>query len=210
SDPVLLAQVARRERRRGTERLVERALGLRGRLGERVDEQDHVGVPLRMVLVHPELAATGARTPVHAPHAVAGNEGPEIGELDPFAALARDVVAAEDVRLRGLQEPAQLLLARVRLQRTAALVHLLPPDEAAMVVGAKMNAAERVPAPTLAFDSVAQPTLLAGAEPERDRVLAVDRLQTSRHFEQQPDLRNGLDCAQRHRGLDLFALERPV
>jgi hypothetical protein len=55
-------------------------------------------------LVHPQLAATGARAPVDPPDTVAGDELAEVGELDALALLAGDEVTREDLRLEGPQE----------------------------------------------------------------------------------------------------------
>ena len=85
-DTVLLAQVERRERRSRSDADVERPQVGPPRLGEGVEKDDDVGVPLRMRLVHPRLTAPRRGPPVHAPHAVAVRERAQIRELDPFAA----------------------------------------------------------------------------------------------------------------------------
>ncbi len=106
-----------RERRGGADGAVVRAPPLRPHLGERVEEEDDVGVPLGVLLVDPELAAQRARAPVDAPDAVAGLPGAKIGELDPFAAHARDLVAGEDLRL---ERRARASGASPRADRRAA------------------------------------------------------------------------------------------
>ena len=108
------------ERRGGAHRAVVRAPSLGAHLGEGVEEEDDVGVPLRVLLVHPERAAQRGRAPVDAPHPVARLPLAEVGELDPLAAGPRDLVAGEDLRLERRDERAERLLARVDAERAAA------------------------------------------------------------------------------------------
>ena len=80
------------ERRRRAHGEVERARRAAPHLGEAVEEEHDVHVPLRVLLVDPQLAAAGARPPVDPPHAVAERERPEVGELEcprPSCARAR-------------------------------------------------------------------------------------------------------------------------
>src|SRR5919198_257963 len=162
ADAVLLAEVPRRERRGGAERVVQRARAGLAELGERVEEDDDVRVPLGVVLVHPQLPATRARAPVDAADAIAGDERPQVGELDSLPLLPRDVVAAEDLRVvRAEQRPDQLL-ARVDLERRAPVELLLPPDEREGVASAEEDAAERVPAPAVAAHAEPQLATPAG------------------------------------------------
>ena len=74
ADAVLVLEVVLDERGRGAHGAVERGLVLTARLRERVEEEDDVGVPLGMKLVHPQLAAPRARAPVDPPDAVSGHE----------------------------------------------------------------------------------------------------------------------------------------
>ena len=52
------------------------------RLGEGVEEQHDVGVAVGVAIVHPQVAAAGARSPVDGAHPVADDERPSVGELD--------------------------------------------------------------------------------------------------------------------------------
>ena len=108
-DAVLLTHVVDGERGGSVHRVVERALTATARLREGVQEDDDVGVALRVRLVHPGLTAPRSRAPVHAPHPVARDERAQVGELDPFAMRARQLVAGERLRL----ERAQQLLQRL-------------------------------------------------------------------------------------------------
>ena len=109
ADAVAPLEVLVRERRGGAHGQVERALALAPHLGEAVEEEDDVAVPLRVLLVHVQLAAARADAPVHAAHAVARRERPQVGELDALAAGARDAVAGERLRLERADERAQPL-----------------------------------------------------------------------------------------------------
>src|ERR671937_691969 len=73
--------------RRRAEREIERAAPVLARLGERIEEEHDVGVALRMLLVHPQLSAARARTPIDVSEAVTRDERPQVGELDSLAAL---------------------------------------------------------------------------------------------------------------------------
>ena len=59
------------------------------------------------MLVDDELAAARARAPVDPPHAVARRERPDVGELDPVALRARDLVAGVDLRLERLRSTSR-------------------------------------------------------------------------------------------------------
>ncbi len=125
-------------------------------LGEGVEEDDDVGVPLRMGLVHPRLAAPRGGPPVDAADAVAGHERPQVGELDPLAARARELVAGEGLRLERPQQLSQLLAARVDLQRAPPLERLLEDEQPEAVVRAEDEVADEVGAPALAAERVAR------------------------------------------------------
>ena len=116
-DAVLPLQVPVRERRRRAHRAVVRAPAVRAHLGEGVEEEDDVGVPLLVLLVHPERAAKRGRTPVDASHTVARLPLAEIGELDPLTAGSRDLVSGEHLCLQRRHEGVERLLARVDPQR---------------------------------------------------------------------------------------------
>src|SRR4029078_11241950 len=106
ADAILLLDVVRGQRARRLDGEVERAAGAVPGLGEGVEEDDDVGVPLGMRLVHPRLAAARGRAPVDATDAVAGDERAQVGELDPVAAHARGLAAGERL---GLERPPAAL-----------------------------------------------------------------------------------------------------
>src|SRR5262249_57510869 len=86
-DPVLLEQIPLTQRSRGPNRLVKRARVSAPDVGEAVEEDDHVGVPLGVELVDPELAAPRAGAPVDPPDPVAGGERAQVPKLEPFPFL---------------------------------------------------------------------------------------------------------------------------
>ena len=99
SDAILVTQIPRRERCSSSHRIVQRAAPLRARFGERVDDEDHIRVAFRMLLVDPKLSPSRGRAPVDVPDTIAGDERAKICELDPLGLLPRDVIAAEDLGL---------------------------------------------------------------------------------------------------------------
>jgi hypothetical protein len=68
-----------------------------------------------MVLVHPELASTSARTPVDVAHTVARNERAQVGELDSFPSLSCDVIPRKHLRFPRPQKLTNGLLSRIDL-----------------------------------------------------------------------------------------------
>ena len=78
--------------RREVERSARAVPGFR----EGVEEDHDVRVALRVRLVHPRLAAAGRRAPVHAPHAVAVRERPQVGVFG--VAVHDDGVSAPERR----------------------------------------------------------------------------------------------------------------
>src|SRR5581483_5686946 len=96
---------------------VERAARAAPDVGEGVEEEDDVCVPLWMLLVDPERVPSRARAPVDAAEPVAGLPLPEIRELDPLGPRARRLVADEDLRLERRDERPQRLRRRVHAQR---------------------------------------------------------------------------------------------
>ena len=83
------------------------------RLGEAVEKQDHVGVPLGVELVDPELASARARPPVDPPDAIARCKRPEVCELEPFALVPRYSVTRKDLRLAWRDQLAERLGTRI-------------------------------------------------------------------------------------------------
>ena len=139
---------ARRTRRADGQ--VERARSLVPRLGEGVDEEDHVRVPLRVRLVDPELAATRAGPPVDPPDAVAGHERTHVGELDAVPFEARHLVSGEGLRLAGADDGAKRLLERVDAEGAGQRHGELVAEEPERVAGARENRAGPVAAPAIA------------------------------------------------------------
>src|SRR5207247_10042284 len=82
-----------------TRRSSDLALPTAARLGEHVQEDHHVRVAFRVMLVDPELAATSGCPPVHVPDPVTRDELTDVGELDPLRLLPRHMVSREDLRL---------------------------------------------------------------------------------------------------------------
>src|SRR5439155_217167 len=80
TDPVFADEVALAQRRGRPDRLVERSGAATARIRKAVEEQDHVGVPLGVELVDPEVAAARAGAPVDSPDPVAGGERSQIRE----------------------------------------------------------------------------------------------------------------------------------
>ena len=115
-DPVAAREVATGERRRGSHGALERpvrALLAAPGLGKAVEEEDDVRIPVRVPLVHDQLAAPGARPPVHRPQPVAGDECPRVGELEPVGAYPRDEVARHELGLERRDEALEELGPRV-------------------------------------------------------------------------------------------------
>src|SRR5947209_20152764 len=115
-----------RERRRRAHAQVECSAAAKLRVGERVEEEDDVGVPLRALLVDPQLAAARRRAPVDATRAVAGRPGANVRELDPVALRARDLVPDEDLRLERDEERVERLDAGIHAQGRATAEPRLP------------------------------------------------------------------------------------
>ena len=86
SDAVAAVERHRGDGRRRPHGAVERALLERACLREAVEEDDLVGVPLGVALVHDQLAPPGARAPVDRAQAVAGHVGPRVRELQAVTA----------------------------------------------------------------------------------------------------------------------------
>src|SRR5262249_18452209 len=117
ADAVASPDVAGGEGRGRADGQVERARGPSPRVREGVEEEDDVGVALWMPLVYPKRAAPGADAPVDVADGVAVCERTQVGELDPGASPARDLVAREDLRLSRSKHRAEDLLAGENPQR---------------------------------------------------------------------------------------------
>jgi hypothetical protein len=67
-----------------------------------------------MALGDKRRATSGARAPVDLTCTITGRERPEVGELDPLAALYSDVRAKERLRVPRRHQFAEWFLARKR------------------------------------------------------------------------------------------------
>ena len=149
-------------------------------LRERVDEQDHVGVALGMALVHPELAAARARAPVDALERIARCPEPHVGELDPFALPARNLVPREHLRFARLQDPPQRVLAGIDADLGRARERSLGDEQPQRVARAEIHRAEQVPAPALRPKRQLELAPLAASEPQAACRVAVRDLEAGR------------------------------
>src|SRR6185312_17495757 len=116
-DAIAASRIAVGERGGRAYRLVERARRTVAHLREAVHEENDVDVPLRVLLVHPELAAPRARAPVDPPDAVAEGERPEVGELQSLALGARELVARVELRLGRAEQAPERLTGGIDLHR---------------------------------------------------------------------------------------------
>ncbi len=197
------------ERGRRAHRQVERAATRRVHVRERVEEEDDVGVALRMLVVHPQPATARARPPVDAPHAVAGLPLAHVGELDPVAFCTRDLVADEHLRLERRQQCAQRLDARVHAQRRLPAEPGLPRVEAETVARTNENRPDRERAPALAADRHREHARLARREHDRPRIAHL-RTELAGQRQKHVDAPAAVRRAQLERGLDVLALERTL
>ena len=182
-DAVTALEVAGGERRGRAYGQIEGRAPARARVGERVEEEDHVGVPLGMALVDDEHVAPGARPPVDRADAVARRELAQVGELEPFALLPRDLVARERLRRDGCDDPAQRLRERVDAQARPPVEPCLPGEQPEAVSCPQPDVADLVVPPPGAAEpqlrsSVRPPSRAAArarARPRRARALRAGR-----------------------------------
>src|SRR6478609_1334322 len=159
-----------RKRSRRPHREIERPVTADPDVGQRVEEEDDVGVPLGVLLVHEQLATAGARAPVDAAHPVARLPVTDVGELDSVAARARELVADEDLGVERLEEGAQRLDARVHAQRLSPADSGLPRVEAEPVGCTYEDWAEHECAPALASHVELECARLARLERDGTRI----------------------------------------
>ena len=98
ADAVLAGEIGRGERGRAPGRRVHDRPALRAHLGQGIEQEDHVGVPLLVIPRDMERAELQRGAPVHVPDLIAGREGPDVAGLDAFSLRGRDVVAHERLR----------------------------------------------------------------------------------------------------------------
>src|SRR6185312_2688913 len=145
--------------------IVEDAAIVVANVGEAVDEEDDVGVPLGMALVHHQPLPTGRRPPVDRADAVAGDEVANVRVFDAVALRSRDLAAGERLRLDRRQQSAERERLRVRLQTMGGWNAALPGDEAPRVSRPDPNRSEVVHAPAKAANGEVEFALLACLQP---------------------------------------------
>jgi len=79
-----------------------------------------------MLLIHVQISAAGRCTPVDRPHAIARSPFANVGELDPVALRARELVADERLRVERRKQRAHRLDAWIDAQRLTAAGARLP------------------------------------------------------------------------------------
>ena len=100
TDPIAPLEIARRQRGGCAHRVVERAPVVPTDVQEAVDEDDDVGIPLGMPVVHDERAhPTRGCAPVDRAQPVARDEVTDVGVLDPLPLHTGDLAAREYLRL---------------------------------------------------------------------------------------------------------------
>ena len=119
-DAVPALEIRVGERRSRPDGLVDGALARPPRLGEAVEEEDHVARALGMALVDVHPLAAGARPPVDAADAVAGCERADIGELDSLPLGTRHLAARERGRVVRLHDAPQPLAPGIGAKRQLA------------------------------------------------------------------------------------------
>ena len=140
-----------RERRRRAHGHVERAAAAARDVGERVEEQDDVGVPLRVLLVHvaARRAARVARQLMRRTRSPGAHSRMSANSM-PSPLRPRGLVADEDLRLERREHRAQRLDARIDAQRLRRADLRLPRVEAEPVARAHEHRPDRERAPALA------------------------------------------------------------
>ena len=93
ADAILPGEIGGRERGGGPHAEVERGPGRRARLGEGVEHEDDVGVPLALLPGHVERSEPQRGAPVHLPDPVARRKLADVAGLDALADGGRDIVA---------------------------------------------------------------------------------------------------------------------
>src|SRR5439155_1078980 len=209
-DPVALAEIPRRQPLSRAQGGVEGASPSTARFCEDVEEDDHVGVALRMMLVDPELTAAGACAPVHVPDPISGDELTDVGELDPLRLLARHMVSRKDLCLRRPQQGTHGLLRRVHLERPAPVAHSLVPEHAERIVRTEVDPPERERTPADTTKSQMQATFFSRDEMERARVAPFFDLEPGRELEQHVDLFGPIARAKADPDVQQFPFQSPL
>src|SRR5215203_4639012 len=126
------------------------------RLRERIEENDNVGVPLPMDIVHIGLAQPCGQSPVDPAQTVARHEWPSVGKLDTLAGRAREFIASEDLRLHWRHDGAHRLRAGVNAQRQTGAHPALADEKTHRIPRANEDFANQVSAPAAATNRVLQ------------------------------------------------------
>src|ERR1035437_1924083 len=113
-----------------------------------VQEDDEVGVPLRMHIVDVEPSRSGTQAPIDASGAVPGLVEPDVGELDAVTSTTGQLVAAEHLGLGSREGSSERLGPRVDTERLPIVERALETKEAQPIVSSEEGArAGRHPPP---------------------------------------------------------------
>ena len=210
TDTVPMGQVPLGERRGRSHGEVEGAGILAPCLDERVEEDDDVGVPLRMHVVDPELARPRGCAPVDPPQPVPVDERAKVGELDAVPALTRDLVPCRRLRLERSEHGAEPLGRGVHLERPAVAHALLVDEEAERIAAPDRDLAERVRAPVAAFDLPLELDGLPAADADQRGVQALDDSRALGQHDRDLGMRHRCLGPQLQLETDRAALDRPL
>ena len=97
-------------------------------LGEAVQEEDDVGIPVGVSLVDDQLAAASTGSPVDRAKPIAGHEAAGIGELEPLGTNTGDEVTRRELCVKRCHEALQEFRARVDVQPVLAEDTALPDE----------------------------------------------------------------------------------
>src|SRR4051812_16229526 len=123
-----------------------------------------------MRLRDPGLAAPRGGAPVDPADAVSRDERAEVGELDPLAPRARNLVTGEDLRLHRPEQPLQRVATRVDLEWPPPFERPLVDEQPERILRPQDEVADEVAAPVIAAELVLERPPLAVAEPQQLRV----------------------------------------
>ena len=156
-DAVPALQVRVGERRRRPDGLVDGPFARPPRLGEAVEEEDHVARSLGVALVDVHPLAAGARPPVDAADAVAGRERADIGELDSLPLGTGHLAAGERGRVVGLHDAQQALPPGIGAKRQLGIDLPRRRQQPERAPDPHVDEPDPVRAPALAGELVVEP-----------------------------------------------------
>ncbi len=142
TDAVAPFQVARRERGRRSDGVLESAASVPAHVPEAVDEEHDVCVAFGVALVDDEPLPASGGAPVDRANTIARDEVANVGVLHAFPLYPRDLASGECLRLERCEDGMQRDRARVRLQSVRMVDAALPCDETKCVARADVDAAE--------------------------------------------------------------------